>query len=76
MITVVSEMEEYLKEWIEKYDHLELLKQQCINKHDKCVFWASIEECVKNPGYMENDCMLACKQCEKLLGTPPAINEF
>jgi len=68
-------MIEYFKKWIETYDGIESLKEKCINKHDKCVFWASIGECAKNPGYMENDCMLACQSCSKLLQTPDGENQ-
>lgn len=67
MRVVASDMENYMKEWIRYYEDVPSLKEKCMNRHDKCVFWASIQECKKNPGYMENDCMLACQKCEKLL---------
>jgi len=75
MREVADGMIEYFKKWIETYDRVESLKEKCVNKHDKCVFWASIGECTKNPGYMENDCMLACQNCGKLLQTPDNENE-
>ena len=49
MREVNDEMEGYFRKWIVDYDHVESLKEQCVNKHDKCVFWASIGECTKNP---------------------------
>lgn len=76
MKKVASDMENYMKGWIVLYDHIESLKEKCINKHDKCVFWASIGECKKNPGFMETDCMLACQVCEKLLATPQSKSEL
>jgi len=73
MKVLADDMEKYFKKWIVTYDHVESLKEKCMNQHDKCVFWASIGECTKNPGYMQTDCMLACQICEKLLGTPDDI---
>jgi len=73
MRDLADDMEDYFRKWIETNDHSEKLKEKCINKHDKCVFWASIKECMKNPGYMENNCMLACQKCDKLLATPDGI---
>jgi len=75
MREVADGMVEYFKKWIETYDRVESLKEKCINQHDKCVFWASIGECTKNPGYMENECILACQMCSKLLQTPDKENE-
>mmetsp|Transcript_22120 Transcript_22120/g.48103 ORF Transcript_22120/g.48103 Transcript_22120/m.48103 type:complete len:212 (-) Transcript_22120:345-980(-) len=73
---VANSMENYLKHWIMAYEHVESLKERCTNKHDKCVFWASIGECMKNPGYMESDCILACQVCSKLLETPESKTEL
>jgi hypothetical protein len=74
MRVVASDMETYMKEWIRYYEDVPSLKEKCMNRHDKCVFWASIQECKKNPGYMENDCMLACQKCEKLLEPQTTID--
>lgn len=73
---VAKSMENYLKKWISAYEHVEILKERCINKHDKCIFWASIGECMKNPGYMDGDCMLACQVCEKLIDSPESRTEL
>lgn len=64
---VAASMEDYMKRWITQHERNEILKEDCINRHDKCVFWASIGECTKNPGYMEIECMLACQVCAKIL---------
>jgi len=62
-----ASMEDYMRRWITLHETNEILKEDCINRHDKCVFWASIGECRKNPGYMEFECMLACQVCAKIL---------
>ncbi|KAL9179310.1 hypothetical protein ACHAXT_008600 [Thalassiosira profunda] len=64
-------MMEYLRRWIIT-DVPESLKQKCVNKQEKCLFWSSIGECAINPGFMEDECILACQKCEKLLETPPS----
>jgi len=67
MLKVANDMEDYLKSWISRYDNVEEMKEKCTNQHDKCVYWASVGECKNNPSYMQNDCMLACKTCTKLI---------
>merc|ERR1719356_308771 len=65
MIEVARNMDQYLSKWLVTNKE-ESLREKCQNKHDKCVFWASIGECRKNPTYMINDCMLACQACDTL----------
>jgi hypothetical protein len=67
MDDVTTRMEHYMTRWITKFDHDESIKQRCINTHDKCVFWASADECTMNPGFMNVECALACNTCYKLL---------
>eukprot|EP01082_Thalassiosira_pseudonana_P006518 g6003.t1 g6003 contig20:599873-600655(-) len=63
---LITRMEKYLKVWVMDADREEDVKERCANKNHMCVFWASIGECVSNPGFMETDCALACQSCDKL----------
>ena len=67
MDDVTTRMERYMQRWITKFDHDESMKVRCINTHDKCVFWASADECTMNPEFMDAECALACNTCYKLL---------
>ncbi|GMH59472.1 hypothetical protein TL16_g02834 [Triparma laevis f. inornata] len=42
------------------------LKQNCVNQHKSCVFWASLGECSANPSYMHVSCAPACLTCPKI----------
>mmetsp|Transcript_13094 Transcript_13094/g.28856 ORF Transcript_13094/g.28856 Transcript_13094/m.28856 type:complete len:265 (-) Transcript_13094:315-1109(-) len=35
----------------------------CTNTHERCVFWASVDECTNNAGWMRKNCALACSAC-------------
>lgn len=37
----------------------------CKDTHDLCSFWASIDECAKNPNYMLTNCPKSCNSCPK-----------
>ena len=37
--------------------------KECIDKHEHCSFWASLNECTKNPTYMLSSCMKSCNNC-------------
>ena len=39
----------------------------CVDTHENCAFWASIDECEKNPGYMLTGCPKSCNTCPKKL---------
>ena len=36
---------------------------ECVDTHEHCAFWASLDECSKNPGYMLKGCPKSCKSC-------------
>eukprot|EP00546_Thalassionema_frauenfeldii_P019754 CAMPEP_0178903498 /NCGR_PEP_ID=MMETSP0786-20121207/5186_1 /TAXON_ID=186022 /ORGANISM="Thalassionema frauenfeldii, Strain CCMP 1798" /LENGTH=439 /DNA_ID=CAMNT_0020574867 /DNA_START=24 /DNA_END=1343 /DNA_ORIENTATION=- len=36
----------------------------CKDQHEQCSFWASLDECVKNPHYMLNNCAKSCQVCD------------
>ena len=55
----------YLHRWVTSTKDTRLI-QQCVNKHGLCAWWASSQECTSNPVYMEDNCILACQQCNKL----------
>ena len=40
---------------------ISLIFEGVTDKDDQCPYWASTEECTKNPGYMENNCKLSCE---------------
>jgi hypothetical protein len=35
----------------------------CIDKDNKCLFWAQQGDCVRNPKFMSNTCPQSCEQC-------------
>lgn len=35
----------------------------CRNYHEDCIGWASKGECTSNPGYMLENCPVACEEC-------------
>ncbi|KAL3993973.1 ShK domain-like family protein [Acanthocheilonema viteae] len=37
----------------------------CCDQHEWCQFWASAGECTANPGWMADNCQLACNTCKK-----------
>jgi ShK domain-like len=39
------------------------MEENCVDQHENCGFWASVDECTKNPGYMLSHCALSCKSC-------------
>jgi len=42
------------------------LVAECKNENPDCTYWASVGECVNNPGYMETSCAPACFTCNLL----------
>ncbi|KAL3774735.1 hypothetical protein HJC23_008856 [Cyclotella cryptica] len=61
------QMEKYLQRWVSNHDMEEKLNEQCTNKHQLCVYWASDGECELNPMFMEEECILACQRCDHLI---------
>jgi ShK domain-like len=39
------------------------VEDNCVDQHESCAFWASVDECTKNPGYMLSSCALSCRSC-------------
>ena len=37
--------------------------ETCLDKNDRCPYWASIGECNNNPGYMLVHCEKSCEEC-------------
>ncbi len=35
----------------------------CVDTHEHCAFWASLDECAKNPNYMLKGCPKSCNSC-------------
>merc|ERR1719300_763056 len=42
----------------------------CLDKHSSCSYWAGIDECNRNPGYMLTNCRRSCNQCSTVNTTP------
>ena len=55
-----SDMETYLKKFIEERDGEEWLKEQCTNKNQNCIFWASAGECQTNPVRLKHTPLRSC----------------
>ena len=62
---VVAEMRRYLEEEVLVEPEYNLMYGDCVNNHELCAFWASVGECMQNPYYMNENCMLACKRCSE-----------
>ena len=39
----------------------------CLNEHDNCAYWASVDECENNPAYMLKSCRKSCGTCKPQL---------
>lgn len=37
--------------------------ESCVDTHELCAFWASVDECTKNPNYMLKSCPKSCNSC-------------
>jgi hypothetical protein len=40
----------------------------CVDKHEQCAYWASLDECENNPTYMYDNCVKACNLCDLTAG--------
>jgi prolyl 4-hydroxylase len=64
---LVDEMDRYMHEVVYSPDYpYGDIREECINRHELCAFWATIGECETNAGYMTVSCAPACRSCEKL----------
>jgi len=45
----------------------ENVTDKCLNHEPLCSFWASLNECENNPGYMTRGCAPACRSCHVLM---------
>lgn len=61
---LIQNSESYLKHKVLVDPVYRNIANRCINRHELCSFWASLEECENNPGYMLESCSLACLSCE------------
>ena len=61
---VIRESEKYLKYKVLVDPAYEKVAYKCLNQHELCSYWASLKECIANPGYMLEQCSLACLSCE------------
>ena len=39
------------------------VKPSCVDSNKHCAYWASTDECKKNPSWMLTNCPVACDQC-------------
>ena len=39
------------------------VKPKCEDTNKFCAYWASVDECQKNPSWMLTNCPVACDQC-------------
>eukprot|EP00555_Chaetoceros_dichaeta_P002555 CAMPEP_0198249582 /NCGR_PEP_ID=MMETSP1447-20131203/1069_1 /TAXON_ID=420782 /ORGANISM="Chaetoceros dichaeta, Strain CCMP1751" /LENGTH=219 /DNA_ID=CAMNT_0043934255 /DNA_START=79 /DNA_END=738 /DNA_ORIENTATION=+ len=59
IIQDVKDMEKYMEEEV-----ADSIRPLCKNKHDLCTYWAHVEECTKNEGFMSKTCGPACRKCD------------
>ena len=50
-------------EWIRTSEEWYWTKDLCENKDKLCSYYATMDECRKNPNYMQVSCPAACKSC-------------
>lgn len=44
-------------------DLSDVVRDNCLNRHEHCAFWAILGECEKNAGYMKINCAPSCLTC-------------
>ncbi|XP_029649777.2 putative tyrosinase-like protein tyr-3 [Octopus sinensis] len=49
------------------------VKENCLDQHEKCPYWADNGKCGKNPKYMYTTCKKSCKVCDTPLPNPEVI---
>eukprot|EP00586_Coscinodiscus_wailesii_P007853 CAMPEP_0172521288 /NCGR_PEP_ID=MMETSP1066-20121228/292498_1 /TAXON_ID=671091 /ORGANISM="Coscinodiscus wailesii, Strain CCMP2513" /LENGTH=496 /DNA_ID=CAMNT_0013304187 /DNA_START=56 /DNA_END=1546 /DNA_ORIENTATION=+ len=64
---VIRQSRIYLRNEVMADEQYKPVRANCINTHELCAFWATLEECEANPGYMKTNCALACQSCIEFL---------
>lgn len=62
-----SMSDDYMYNTVYQDEKFQELRDDCLNRHELCLFWASIGECEANPGYMQMQCAPSCLSCDHLL---------
>lgn len=63
----LHQVDAYMRETVFKEEKYAKVRNNCINRHSQCTFWASIGECEANFAYMQTNCSPACMSCDKLI---------
>ncbi len=50
------------------------ISDPCLDSNEQCAYWASIDECKKNPNYMLSNCARSCDQCPSFFNTHEKIS--
>ena len=58
----IQKMEKFMREEVPKPEY-DKVRDECINRHELCAFWAAMGECEANPGYMKLHCAPCCQTC-------------
>lgn len=68
--TYAKDLETELDAALVKVEH-QISVDNCKNHDKRCQMWADAGECVSNPGFMNNNCRIACKLCTLPVDGPP-----
>ena len=47
--------------------------RECVDRNPNCKNWASIGECLRNPGFMSSSCARACDECGPIASPMPTL---
>jgi len=65
VITKLQEIQQYVSNVLSTPEY-DSVRDECLNRHKDCAFWAVIGECDANPDYMKLTCAPACMTCHLL----------
>ena len=66
IIEVIEESKIYISTVVNVDPAYDTVRNECRNHEPLCSFWATLDECNKNPAYMKLHCAPACQSCDQL----------
>ena len=66
VLDYLRQIDEYMYETVYVDPKYKTVREDCKNRDELCLFWASMGECTNNPGYMEKHCAPSCQSCDEL----------
>ena len=66
MKALLEDMMMYMENEVYMEDIYDAVREDCLNRNELCIYWASIGECENNPGFMTLQCSPACATCRHI----------